>query len=144
MALVSINWKPTPRELRWFGVAMIVGFGVMGTLCQFGGWPVGEPHPKTAVVLWVVGGIAGALGLTGTRAALPVYWAWMAVALVMGTIVSYVLLALVFYVLFTFMGLLARLVGRDRLQLRRPPSSTPSYWQDIPRTSARPNYERQF
>ena len=141
MSLVRINWKPTPRELRWFGVAMIVGFGVMGTLAWGGWWPAEEPHPRAAVVLWGVGGIAGLLGLTGTRAALPVYWAWMGVAKVMGTIVSYVLLALVFYVLFSLMGLAARLIGRDKLQLRRRATNT--YWQDLARGPARPDYERQ-
>lgn len=136
MSMVRINWHPTAAELRKFGVAMLVGFGLIGGLFFW------KQMPTVATVCWIFGAVAGVLGLTGTRAALPVYAGWMAVALVMGNIVSRVLLAVIYYVVFTPMGLIRRLLGHDRLQLRRRQQDT--YWVDAPRVTDPAQYERQF
>ena len=101
MALVKIDWKPGPGELRKFGIAMLVGFGLVGILFYFGLFPAREPHPGVGLGCWIFGAVCGLLGLTGTKAALPVYWGWMGVALVVGTALSFILLAVVYYGLFT-------------------------------------------
>ncbi len=135
MALVDINWRPTPRELRKFGVTMIIGFAIFAGLAYW------RDHPTLAVVFLAIGGGAGLLGLTGTRLALLVYLPWMALAFVMGNIMSRVLVALFFYGMITPMGVVMRLFGRDKLQRKNRRSST---WDDLPRSSDRARYERQF
>jgi hypothetical protein len=137
MALVTINWTPTPRELRKFGLAMIVGFALIGTVFLL---VLGRPN--AAIACYIFGAIAGILGLTGSKIALPVYWAWMAVAYVMGNIISRVLLTLFFYLLITPTGLLRRFFGHDPLQLHR--RATASYWHDLPPIKNKKRYERQF
>ena len=82
MALVEINWKPDRRELRNFGIAMIVGFGILAALAHLW-WEM----PTLAWVFAVIGGVAGLLGLTGTRAAMIVYLPWMAIAFVLAALV---------------------------------------------------------
>lgn len=137
MALVTINWKPNQRELRKFGLSMIVGFAIIGSIFLFV-----LDRQTAAVVCYAFGAIAGILGLTGAKIALPVYWGWMAIAFVMGNIVSRVLLALVFYLLITPMGVARRFLGHDPLQLYRRVVAT--YWRDLPPPAEKPRYERQF
>lgn len=136
MSMVQINWKPDSTELRKFGVSMIVGFAIIGGVLYW------RDRTSIAYGCFVFGAISGLLGLTGTRVALPIYIAWMSVAYVMGNIVSRLLLALLYYGMFTPMGLAMRLGGRDSLRLKRPEMST--YWIDIPESPREKHYERQF
>ena len=136
MALVEINWKPTPRELRKFGVAMIVGFGILAALAYLW-WEM----PRLAWGFGIAGAVAGLLGLTGTAAAMIVYLPWMAIAFVMGNIVSRVLVAAFFFLLITPMGLVMRVVGKDAMQRK---NRRPTMWSDLPVRTDPDRYERQF
>lgn len=134
--MIDINWNPDAKELRKFGVAMLVGFTLIS------GFLFWRDHPTGATFCVVFGFIAGGLGLTGTRAALPVYLGWMGVAFVSGNVVSRVLIALLFYLLITPMGLGMRLIGRDKLGLG--PGDSPSYWVDAAPSDDERDFERQF
>lgn len=136
MGMVHINWSPCAKELRKFGVAMIVGFTIIGGAFYWRG------HTSVAMGCWIFGAVNGTLGLTGTKAALPGYLAWMAVAFGMGSIVGPVLLALYYFGVITPMGLFMRLAGRDKLALRRGEDDT--YWNDISLPTGKSWYERQF
>lgn len=136
MALVEIDWKPDARALRKFGVAMIVGFGILAAAAYF--W---WDRPTLALGFAIVGGVAGLLGLSGTRAAMIVYLPWMAIAFVLGNIMSRVLVTLFFFLMITPMGLIMRVVGKDALQRKNKRSS---YWDDLPPPPDRERYERQF
>lgn len=148
MSLVSIDWSPDAKQLRKFGLAMIVGFGIIGTMFWFGiwpfggAWPVGTPGPKAAIGCWIFGAAAGVLGLTGTKAALVVYVPWMAVAFIMGNVISRALLTILYYGMITPFGLVMRLCGRDKLHLRRRQVRT--YWCDAAGAKDKSTYERQF
>ena len=137
MSLVAINWKPNARELRLFGVTMLIGCGLIGVVFQF----VFKVQ-NVALFWYIFGGVVGLLGLTGTKVAMPGYWAWMGVAFVMGNIMSRVIIALVFYLVVTPMGLVRRLFGHDDLHLRKTKSD--SYWSDVQHVADRSRYERQF
>ncbi|MFH0911097.1 MAG: hypothetical protein V1918_06305 [Planctomycetota bacterium] len=144
MALVTINWKPGRRELKAFGWAMILGFGLIGLAFAFWPWarPI-RPNLSIAIGCWAFGVFAGVLGWSGSRAALLVYWPWMGVAFVFGNILSRILIAVFFYGMITPMGLCMRLLGRDRLHLRRRGDET-TYWRDVPQAEDKARYERQF
>lgn len=135
--MININWNPGPRELRKFGVSMIVGFAIIGLLFLFV-----LDRPEAAPYCFAFGAIAGVLGLSGTRVALVVYLPWMLIAFVMGNIVSRVLLTVFFFVVITPVGLTRRLLRRDPLQLRQLPG--PSYWKPLPPPKEPAEYERQF
>ncbi|MCP4676613.1 MAG: hypothetical protein GY854_14090 [Deltaproteobacteria bacterium] len=137
MSIVSIKWRPDAVELRKFGVVVIIGMCLIGLLFQF---LLG--HSDVAYILYIVGGVLGLPGLTGTVIALPGYWLWMGVAFVMGNIVGRVLLTVIYYTLFTSIGLSRRILGSDKLQLKRV--STQSYWKDIDTEGEDTRYERQF
>jgi hypothetical protein len=134
--MININWNPTPKDLRQFGIAMIVGFAIIGLLFLFV-----LDRPEAAPYCFGFGAVAGFLGLSGTRAALVVYLPWMAIAFVMGNIVSRILLTLFYYLVITPVGMLRRIM-RDPLQLRQPRG--PSYWKPLTPPEEPSDYERQF
>lgn len=143
MAFVQLNWKPNARELRSFGVIFMGGFVLIGLVKYF--WPFEWLISRNQTFgLWMIGigVIVGAIGLTGTRLALPFYWVWLGIAYVMGNIMSRVIMGAIYFLLFTPMRLLSTLVGRDKLQLRKPKRD--SYWHDISLPKEIEKYERQF
>jgi len=143
MSLIEINWRPNRRELRIFGLSFLAAFGVLGALVYFAPPPVWwEANRNAGALLWVTGGAGGLLGLTGSRAALPVYWAWMGLSFVLGSVMSRLVMAFVFFGVITPIGLIMRLVGRDPLRRKKPRSG--SYWVDVEPADDISRYERQF
>ncbi len=67
----------------------------------------------------------------------------MGIAFVMGTIISTILLALIYWVMFGFVSLCFRLMGRDRLHLKTPQAGS-SNWVAHPGVPPKERYERQF
>lgn len=57
----------------------------------------------------------------------PIYSVWMALAVVLGFIMTRVILTIVFYLVVTPIGLIMRAVGRDPLD-RKLDSNASSYW----------------
>ncbi len=133
MALVRINWKPDVKERRKFGVAMLVGFGLISVILYY------RDHFTAALVCSLVATVVGGIGLTGTAAAMPFYWLWMAIAFVMGNIISRLILSLFYYIILTPIALVMRLAGRDRLRLK---GKSETYW--LPMSGKSTSYERQF
>ena len=74
----------------------------------------------------------------------PVYWLWMVLSIILGWIMTRVLLSLLFYLVLTPIGLIARLLGNRFLDLQWD-RSTDTYWnyRDNEGQSAE-EYERQF
>ena len=126
-----------PRKLRRFG--LMIG----GVLSGVAGWEWYEGGGMS----WGLGGLGGLFLLGGVFAPAtlrPVYSVWMYAARILGWINSHLLLGLVFYTLFTLVGMIMRLVGYDPLDRRLEPERR-SYWskRDIT-VSSRDHYERQF
>ena len=74
----------------------------------------------------------------------PVYWIWMIFAIILGWFMTRVILSLLFYVVFTSIGLTLRFFGKQFLELRWDKSKE-SYWNF--RTNEhlkKENYEKQF
>ena len=74
----------------------------------------------------------------------PIYWVWMIFATILGWIMTRVILSLLFYIIFTPIGLIPRFFGKQFLELRWDKSKE-SYWNY--RTNEHlqnENYEKQF
>jgi hypothetical protein len=134
MSLVNINWHPDAKELRKFGLTVLIGFAIIGAVFFFTGKPI------SAYYLWGAGVLFGASGLTGTVIALPFYFIWMGFAFIVGNIMSRLIMFLIFFAVVTPLGIIMRLTGRDRLKLKK--SNASSYWTDV--SSAKQDYQRQF
>ena len=138
MSLVNINWTPNKKELRQFGLTLIIGFSFIGLFFYFF-----YDKEIIAYACWLFGFTAGLLGLTGFKLALPVYWAWMFIAFIMGNIMSRLILAIIFYVMVTPISLIMKILRRDRLHLKKPTNS--SYWLEENHVNKNESqYERQF
>jgi hypothetical protein len=143
MPFVKLNWKPTPKQLRQFGVIFLTGFVLIGLAKYF--WPFSwgiTRDPNVGFYSIVIGLAGGGLGLTGTVVALPLYYVWMGIAFVMGNIMSRVLMVVIYYGVVTPIALFGKLIGRDRLQLKKQKGA--SYWHDISLPEEAEKYERQF
>ena len=116
---------------------------VAGALLLLAAWNFYRHRVTVGVVL---GGIALALiiaGLLIPPVARAFHVAWMKLAFVLGYVNSRVLLFLLFYLVITPYGLIAKLFGHDALDRRA--SGRESYW--IPRETSRQTkarFERSF
>jgi len=148
MSLVRIDWNPDRAGYRKFGTAVFVGFTLLGALAWLLGGSLAATRATGSMVWgplpWFTLVPAGVLLLSvlAPRACRPLYIAWMGVAFVMGTLVSNVLLAVIYWVLFGAIAAIFRLRRRDRLVLREPLGA--STWADAAVVGARDRYERQF
>jgi len=138
--MTTINWKPSPKEMRHWAVILAVALGVVGSLFYFVNWGIFANGQGFAKFLWTFGAIAFVTGITGTKLGLPAYWAWMGFVYVVSSLIGYTALSLVYFLVVTPMSALARLLGRDRLQMRNSQAQT--FWHDLHKQSHLP--ERQF
>jgi len=138
MAVVDINWNPSRKELKLFAVLQVVFFVIAGTiLVDKGG---------SSTVSAVIVGVSAVLGIAGwfqPAIVRPVYVGWMVAVFPIGCFVSYLILAAVFYLLFTPIGLIMKLVGKDPLQ-RKFDRTAKTYWQPRATPSDSSRYFRQF
>ena len=139
--MTTINWSPSPREMRQWVLIMAPALGLVGSLFYFVDWGNFYGGQGFAKFLWSFGAFAFVTGITGTKLGLPAYWAWMGFVYVISSVITYSALTLVYRGVVTPLALLARLLRRDRLQLRT--RGQQSYWQAL--DNSRPhNPERQF
>jgi hypothetical protein len=137
MALIEINWNPSRRELRQFALLWIGFFGLAGAYCL---WVVSSQTAATA--FWVVS-TAGLAGYFAPSLLRPIYVVWMALALPIGWVISHLLLLAVYYLVFTPVGLVLRLVGYDPLN-RNFDRSARSYWISHEPSSEMSQYFKQY
>ena len=149
MSMVRIDWSPDRDALGRFGRTVFVGFTIIGVAVWFWGGSFAATRDGDGVVWgalpWFVGlsALVWALAAWAPAAARPIYLVWMAVGFVMGTIISTVLLAAIYWILFGFIALCFRLRGRDRLRIRTAPAQDEGW---VVRNGATPRerYQRQF
>ena len=128
----AVNRDPSSAELHRFGGAMLLGFGVIGlVLWYFGpepnGWRwVPVYGQKATLVLWGLGLVLLAVAFGPRGLARPVYVGWMTGAACLGTVMTFVMLSVLFVVLLPFFSLI-RLTDPLRRKLRGPGES---YWED--------------
>lgn len=127
-----------PKALRSFG--LLVGTVLLG-LAAWVGWRSGAG--ALAYGLGVGGGGLIGLGLAAPGVLRPLYRVWMALALVLGYVMTRVLLTLVFFLAVTPIGLVMRLLGKDPMH-RRPDPKRPTYWRPHPPRSDNPERLRKY
>jgi riboflavin transporter FmnP len=126
----------SPAEVRNFGWITLGGFAVIGgllwvkglgwTLSDGVGWR-GSGWHLTAVILWSIGAGFAVICTTSHAVGLKLYVGWMTGAMYVGTVVSTVLLSILFFVLLPVFALIR---FKDPLRLRLGGSD--SYWEDHP------------
>jgi hypothetical protein len=133
MSLIRINVNPSGRQLLVFAAAWLAFLGIIGAE----NWHHGR-H-ATAAALWTLAGLVPLAGLF-SRAALRFVFVGLSYATrPIGIVVSFVVLALVYYLVLTPVGLIMRLLGNDPLSRKFEPDSE-SYWTPRDRTKPVESY----
>ncbi len=120
--LLKVNTKPSARDLRWFGVTILIAFSLLAALLYWRG------KVTTASWMWAISVPIGLLAIVLPPAARLFYIAWMSIAVVMGTVMSRLIMSLLYFLLITPVSLFFRLTGRDVLRVHKKDHND-SYWQ---------------
>lgn len=137
--MFTVNKNPGAGDLRKFGWAMLIGFGVIGVLVWLAPWlKTGEAgalawaakaNQITAAAFWALGLVLAILSFSSPALARPVYVVWMSIAVPIGIVVSTIMLTLLFVLVLPPFSLVARLT--DPLRKKRHAGGT--YWEDYRR-----------
>lgn len=120
--MTDVWWQPGDRQLRQFAVLWVLfSLGLAVRCC----WPDRSIFPAAAAFGLAV--LIGVFGWFRPPIIRPLYVSWMIAVYPIGWTVSRITLAVLFYGLFTPLGLLLRILGRDALGLKLDPELE-TYW----------------
>lgn len=138
MALISINRDPSRRQLAVFGMAWLVFIGAAGyAVLRAGG------GPTVAGAIWAAAVLVPLAGWFWPPILRWIYVAMMYATFPIGWIVSHLLLAAIYYLLVTPVGLVMRLVGYDPMTRRFDPKAE-SYWVPREEPEEQGRYFKQY
>lgn len=127
--------EATPRNLRVFGI----GLGcVLGLFC-FIAWRKGA---AAFPYLLAAGSLSIAVALAYPMAFKPVYGPWMKLAAKLAAVNTFLVTALVYYLVITPSAIVMRLLGKDLLDEKL--GTGESYWKIREEAPALDTYTRQF
>lgn len=138
--MITIDWHPTPAQLRRWAITTALGLGIAGSLFYFVHWGIFAKAQGLAPILWIFACCVFCTAGPGTKVGMPIYWVWMAFVFAVGTVIGVIALAAVFFLVVTPLAIGARLCGRDRLHIRCPKGE--SMWHMLPQSAHDP--QRQF
>ena len=131
------NIKSKKSDLRNFGITVGI---ILLVISGFLFWKEKESFQ----IFLAIGITLFILGIAIPFILKPIFWVWMIFAIILGWFMTRVILSLLFYVMFTSIGLTSRLFGKQFLELRWDKLKE-SYWNF--RTNEHlqnKNYEKQF
>ena len=145
--IVEINWTPSDRILRQFGIIALAAFGVLAVSAWSGRltFSAGLGSSRlTATAIFASLAIFSLLAaLIVPRANLPLYLGMTVVSYPVGLVMSYVIMAVLFYAVFAPIAALMRILRRDPLH-RKANRSALSYWKNAEQGRTANSYFRQF
>lgn len=140
----EVNWHPDTAARRVFAKSLVIGFPCLAMVFLLAGWLAGKGwNVSFALKLGGIGAAAGVVFYAVPAIARPFYVVWYALACCVGLVVGNVVMALIFYVLVTGIGLFKRLLGQPAIRMA-PDPQVKSYWLDAPPASNPKRYFSQF
>ncbi len=144
--VVEINWKPDTRTLRQFGFIALGGFGLIALLA-WNEWMVfagglGESRTLVAGVFAGLGVFSALASLVAPIINKPIYLALTLLSYPIGFVMSYVIMATLFFLVIGPIALALRLTGRDSMHRRYDPNAK-SYWVKVTMPTDKSKYFRQ-
>ena len=130
------NIKSGRKDLKSFG--FIIGFILM-LISVF----LFFREKDSSIYFFSIGLIFNGLGIIIPAALKPFYKIWMTFAIIIGWVMTRVILSVLFYLIISTIGIFARLVGKDFLNLK--PKNYESYWNIRNKEyELNQDYEKQF
>jgi hypothetical protein len=137
--VLQLNTNPPLRIVRQFAIVWLPLFCAIVAAVV---WTRSQSLAATMIAL--AGGAASLLvGLARPAWMRPVFVGWTLAAFPIGWLVSHLILAMIFYLVMTPIGLALRLAGHDPLR-RRLDRSAASYWIEYNPHSRVERYFRQY
>jgi hypothetical protein len=136
---MQIEWHPSRRQLRVFGVSGLLASIVAGVVLH---WIWGAAFVWSLVIL-AAGTALFLCSLISLRATRALYLGLTVPMLPIGYFVSFLLLAGFYFLVITPVALVFRLIGRDPLRRRFEPT-TESYWVPHKPSEETERYLHQF
>jgi hypothetical protein len=131
------NIKSGKSELRKFGITIGIVSGLLGGLLLWRG-------KDSYTYFLLLSTVFIFLGLVLPIVLKPIQKAWMTFAVILGWFMTRLILSILFYVVFTSIGLVSRLFGKQFLDLEMD-NSKKSYWNyREAKEIKKSDYERQF
>ncbi|MCB0316432.1 MAG: hypothetical protein H6628_05900 [Calditrichae bacterium] len=127
----------TRQDLRKFGLTVGIFLLILAAVAFWFG--------KSYVLYLLLPGLALLLsGLIFPQILKPLQIAWMTLAVIIGWFMNRVILGILFFSAFTLIGLIARLVGKQFLDVKWD-TAADSYWHyRKPQPFEKSHYEQQF
>ena len=126
----------TKKELRGFGITIGIIFLLITGFLFF-------KEKESFQIFLYIGGFFIGLGLILPRILKPFYLIWMTFAVILGWVMTRLILSILFYSLITAIGFLARIFGKDFLNLNS--TDYESYWNLRDRErELNQDYEKQY
>jgi hypothetical protein len=139
MSLVTINWNPEKKQLRTFGtIALLAAACLFLLFYLLKGLAI-----QKSVIIFAVGLVIFIISRTSLKFTKMIYLGLTLVTLPIGLAVSFIVLALFYFLLLTPLGLIFRLIGRDSLGLKFNLAAN-SYWKKCSGSGSIERYFRQF
>ena len=139
MGIIDVNRHPSPKQLTQFGWIWLGFVALFGAVAWFKMGAHG-----TAVAMWVAAVVVPVVGRLVPGFMRLIFVGMSYLAWPIGFVVSHVVLALVFYLVLTPIGLAMRLFGYDPMTRNRSRSGTSRWVPRPPDRSGPRRYFRQF
>jgi len=131
------NIKSGKSDLRKFGITIGI---ILLAIAGYFFWQENEIFK----LFIAIGTILLTFGIVYPKILKPVYWVWMIFAAILGWFMTRVILSLLFYLVFTPLGSILRLFGKQFLELKWDKTKN-SYWNyRTLESTGKKNYENQF
>ena len=131
------NIKSEKSDFRKFGITIGI---ILLMIAVFLFWK----EKESSQIFLTVGIVLFAFGIAIPVVLKPIYWIWMIFATILGWIMTRVILSLLFYIIFTPIGLISRLFGKQFIELKWDKTNS-TYWfyrsRDV---FEKEKYEKQF
>ena len=125
------------KTLRKFGITMGIAFLIITLIILI-------RHKHSVIPTSIISATFLILAFTLLDLLKPIYILWMRLAFILGWINTRLILFIIFYLVFTPIGIVMRLFSVDLLD-RKIDKDKDSYWQKtIKKSFSRLNYEKQF
>jgi hypothetical protein len=138
VALLEVNLRPGERDLRWFGVVVLLFCAVLAAIA----WR-GFGSLAVASVLAAAGVLLSGLYYLVPPLRRLLYVGWMRAVFPIGWVLSHALMGIIYFGVLTPIGLLLKVAGRDPLRLKAAPEAT-TWWVEKPASDDPDRYFRQF
>ena len=129
--------KSGKKDLKKFGITVGVVLAAIASLLLI-------KKNDAFIIVYAAAGLCILLGLAAPNLLKPIQKVWMTLAILLGWLMTRVILTAAYYVIFTLIGVISRLFGKEYLDKKWNKDAEKSYWIKKTRAPGKERYENQF